>query len=74
MGQSNPPPSGTGQQQSQPSGIGLGSADTIAASTGTAQPASQDESQHDDSEELFGTSIRLCPCACPTLIHCYQLL
>ncbi|KAL3136098.1 hypothetical protein ABBQ32_007120 [Trebouxia sp. C0010 RCD-2024] len=54
MGQFNLPSTGAGQQHSQPYGIGLGSADAIAASTGTAQPASQEQPQHDDSEELFG--------------------
>lgn len=57
MGQFNLPSTGAGQQHSQPYGIGLGSADAIAASTGTAQPASQEQPQHDDSEELFGMSV-----------------
>lgn len=72
MGQFNLPSSGAGQQHTRPYGIGLGSADAIAASTGTAQPASQEQPQHDDSEDLFGMSVTSCLCACPTLFQCYH--
>lgn len=59
MGQFNLPSSGGGEQHNQSYGIGLGSADAIAASAGTAQPASEElfsdtQPQHDDTEELFG--------------------
>lgn len=59
MGQFNLPSSGSGEQHHQSYGIGLGSADAIAASAGTAQPAPQElfsdaQPQHDETEELFG--------------------
>ena len=59
MGQFNLPSSGGGEQHNQSYGVGLGSADAIAASAGTAQPASEElfsdaQPQH-DTEELFGT-------------------
>lgn len=66
MGQFNLPSSGAGQQHSQPYGIGLGSADAIAASAGTAQPASQEQPKHDDSEELFG----MLPFMCELVVVC----
>ena len=47
------------EQHHQPYGVGLSSADAIAASGGTAQPASEElfsdaQPQHDEPEELFG--------------------
>lgn len=60
MGQFNLPSSGSGDLNHQSYGVGLGSADAIAASAaGTAQPAPQElfsdaQPQHDETEELFG--------------------
>ena len=59
MGGLNLPSSTGGQQHSQSYGIGLGSANAIAASAGTPQAASEElfsdaRPQHDDPEELFG--------------------
>ena len=57
MGQFNLPSSA--EQHSQPYGVGLGSAEAIAAASGTAQPALEEmfsdaQPQHDEAEELFG--------------------
>ena len=67
MGQFNLPSSGGGEQHNQPYGIGLGSADAIAAAAGTAQPASEElftdaQPQHDETEteELFGMLPSVC--------------
>ena len=60
MGQFNLPTGGTPtQQHNQSYGVGLGSADAIAASAGAAQPHSDElfpeqQGQHDETEELFG--------------------
>lgn len=60
MGQFNLPTGGTPtQQHNQSYGVGLGSADAIAASAGAAQPPSDElfpeqQGQHDETEELFG--------------------
>ena len=72
MGQFNLPTGGTPtQQHNQPYGVGLGSADAIAASAGTAQPHSDElfpeqQGQHDETEELFGelptSNVHACRC------------
>ena len=60
MGQFNLPTGGTPtQQHNQSYGVGLGSADAIAASAGTPQPHSDElfpeqQGHHDETEELFG--------------------
>ena len=57
MGQFNLPSTAGSEQHDQPYGIGLGSADAIAASAGTAQPESEklfSSTQPDETEQLFG--------------------
>ncbi len=74
MGQFNLPTGGTPtQQHNQSYGVGLGSADAIAASAGAAQPHSDElfteqQGQHDETEELFGglflsmSNVHACRC------------
>lgn len=60
MGQFNlPTGGGSPQQHTQPYGVGLGSADAIAASAGQSQPQAEElfpeeQGQPDETEELFG--------------------
>ena len=61
MGQFNLPiGANMAQQHNQAYGVGLGSADAIAASAGESQPHSEEvheeeeQPQNDDTEELFG--------------------
>lgn len=60
MGQFNlPTGGGSPQQHTQPYGVGLGSADAIAASAGQTQSQAEElfpeeQGQPDETEELFG--------------------
>lgn len=64
MGQFNLPSGASSEQHNQSYGVGLGSADAIAASTSPAQPAAEElfpdaQPEHDETEALFGTALLL---------------